>query len=97
MPEYQDIARGKGWQEEAFERYGIDVALIPPQFRLVGMRSSSLAGEIGYQDADEVASESGRDRHQAVVRSPSCLRKLVALNLFIGIGFEARYSCWWPN
>ena len=52
VPEYQDIARGKGWQE-AFERYGIDVALIPPQFPLVDALKSA-GWRVGYEDADQV-------------------------------------------
>ena len=54
VPEYQDIARGKGWQE-AFERYGIDVALIPPQFPLADALKSA-GWRVGYEDADQVVS-----------------------------------------
>ena len=52
VPEYDAIVRGKGWQQ-AFDRYSVTVALLPPQLPVVEQLRAA-GWTTGYEDADQV-------------------------------------------
>lgn len=51
--EYDGITRGEGWQE-AFDRYGVDVVLLPPKLPIVE-KLRAAGWTTGYEDGDQVA------------------------------------------